>query len=486
MEIVIILSIVLLLTAVSSFINRYRLLVAVNVLGHLAVFGCALKLVVRIVNTGSIVKVGELFYADALSGLFIIIIALINFVSVMYSAGYIGSNLREKEISPKKARTYYVLFNLFSLTMFLVPIVDNLGMVWVAIEMTTLVSALLVGFYNKKNSLEAAWKYIIICSVGITLALFGTILFYYTVSLQGGIKTLNWSDIVLVAHKLDPKMLKVAFLFILVGYGTKVGLAPMHTWLPDAYSQAPAPISALLSGVLAKAAFYAIIRFMVIVNKCAGAQFSGNLLVLLGILSLGVAAGFILVQKDIKRLLAYSSIEHLGIISLGLGFGGPMGVFGALLHIINHAFTKPLMFFGAGNVVRAYKTKNINVIRGVINRMPFTGIILCLGSFALAGAVPFSLFISEVIILISGFLKGRYLEIALCIIFIAIIFSALIYHFSRILFGRKPDNVPAADEPLLGKISLIILFGFICVFGIVIPGFVNKLLLSCVTIINGV
>ncbi len=486
MEIVIILSIVLLLSAVSSFINRYMLLVAVNALGHLAVFACALRLVARIVNIGMPVTVGKLFYADALSGLFIIVIALINFVSALYSGGYIAGDLKEKEISWKKAKTFYVLFNLFSFTMFLVTIVNNLGVVWVAIEMTTLVSAFLVGFYNKKNSLEAAWKYIIICSVGITLALFGTILFYYTVSLHGGIKTLNWSDILAVADKLDPKILKVAFLFILVGYGTKAGLAPMHTWLPDAHSQAPAPISALLSGVLLKTALYAIVRFMVIVNKCVGAQFTGNLLVLFGIVSLGVAAGFILVQRDLKRLLAYSSVEHLGIISLGLGFGAQIGVYGALLHIINHALTKPLMFFGAGNVVKAYKTNNINVIKGVINRMPFTGIILCLGAFALAGAVPFSIFISEVIIIISGFLKGRYLVIALCIIFIAVIFSALTYHFSRILFGRKPENVPAADEPLLGKISLIILFAFICVFGIVIPGFVNKLLLSCVAIINGV
>jgi hydrogenase-4 component F len=486
MEIFIIISIALILSAASLCIHKYRLLVVINVAGHLAILVLALGLVARIVNSGEPVKVAGLFYADALSGLFIITIAGINFASMLYSAGYIAGDLKEGEISQKKAKTYYVLFNLFSLTMFLVTVVNNLGMVWVAIEMTTLVSAFLVGFYNKKTSIEAAWKYIIICSVGITLALFGTILFYYTASFHGGIRTMNWSDMLLVANKLDPKILKVAFLFVLVGYGTKAGLAPMHTWLPDAHSQAPAPISALLSGVLLKTALYAVLRFTVIINKCIGSQYCGNLLILFGVLSLGVSAGFILVQKDLKRLLAYSSVEHIGIISLGFGFGGPIGVYGALLHIINHAATKPLMFFGAGNIVKAYKTNNINIIRGVIKTMPFTGIVLSVGVFALAGAVPFSLFISEIIILISGFLKGAYAATVLCSVFIAVIFAALVYHFSKILYGRKQETVPVRGEPFLGKVSFIMLLTLIFGFGVRIPGFIHKLLLSCVAIINRV
>jgi len=297
---------------------------------------------------------------------------------------------------------------------------------------------------------------------------------------------LNWSGIFLVAKSLDPKIVKIAFLFILVGYGTKAGLAPLHTWLPDAHSQAPAPISALLSGVLLKTAIYAILRFTIIVNKCIGSSYSGNLLILFGILSLGISAAFILVQKDAKRLLAYSSVEHLGVISLGLGFGGVTALYGAFFHIFNHAVTKSLMFFGVGNVVKRYKTTNLSMIRGVISAMPFTGVMLVLGLFALAGSVPFSIFVSEFIILFSGFLKGYYLACALFVFFLAVIFAALVSHFSGILFGRRPDAVLREGEPLLGKMSFIFLFIFIATMGLFIPGFLNQLLSSAVGIVNGV
>ena len=200
-----------------------------------------------------------------------------------------------------------------------------------------------MGFYNTKKSVEAAWKYVIICSVGLTFALFGTILFYYAAS-SHGLRSLNWTDMMAAAPALDPRILKVAFLFIIAGYGTKAGFAPMHTWLPDAHSQAPAPISAMLSGVLIKTSIFAILRFAVILNKSTAAGFTGHLFIVFGAVSLVVAAGFVLVQKDIKRLLAYSSIEHVGIIAMGFGFGGPLGSLGALFHIFNHAVTKSAMF----------------------------------------------------------------------------------------------------------------------------------------------
>ncbi|TBR19779.1 hydrogenase 4 subunit F [bacterium] len=350
--------------------------------------------------------------------------------------------------------------------MFFVPAVNNLGLLWVAIELTTLVSAFLVGFYNSKESIEAAWKYIIICSVGIIFALLGTIIFSYGFLVSTGTKSLNWSDMVTSAARMDVNILKIAFIFILVGYGTKAGLAPMHTWLPDAHSQAVAPISALLSGVLLKTAIYAILRFGIIVIKGAGFAYFSHLMILLGLLSLAISCGFILVQKDLKRLLAYSSIEHIGIISVGFGLGAPLAVAGAAVHILNHAVSKSLMFFGAGNIVSTYKNHNMHVIRGVMKVLPFSGFMVLMGVFALTGFPPFSVFISEIFIIIAAFTGGSYWIAALLLLFLTIIFGAFIYHFGKMLFGNLPKGMAAEGEPLSGKIAFLFLSVFICAAGI--------------------
>lgn len=446
---------------------------------------CSAWLAFGIAGSGHAIAYFNFFYIDSLSALFILTISVINFASALYSIGYISRDLSGGVISEKKARTYYVLFNLFAFSMYFVTCVNNLGMVWVAIEMTTLVSAFLVGFYNNKKSVEAAWKYIIICSVGITLALLGTILFYYTASRHGGIKSLNWSDMVSVAKNMDPKVLKIAFLFILVGYGTKAGLAPMHTWLPDAHSQALAPISALLSGVLLKTSIYAILRYVAIMNRCMDSRYCGDLLIFFGLLSVGVSAGFILAQKDLKRLLAYSSVEHIGIISIGCGIGGPIGLYGALFHVFNHAVNKALMFFTAGDIVKRYKTNEINAIHGVARTMPFAGVMAILGAFALAGSPPFSVFISEIIILVSGFKAGLYLPSVILLLLIAVIFAGIIYHFSRMIFGKRPEQISPGPEAMSAKSSYIFLFIFICLMGLAMPIFFNKLLISSAAIIRG-
>ncbi|PJC47628.1 MAG: hydrogenase 4 subunit F, partial [Candidatus Omnitrophica bacterium CG_4_9_14_0_2_um_filter_42_8] len=282
----------------------------------------SILLLKKTVLSGGVKLCGDFIYLDALSAFFIFVISVVAFAAALYSVGYIRKDIEKGIISEKKARVYYILFNLFCCSMLFVPAVNNLGILWVAIEMTTLISAFLVGFYNSKESVEAAWKYIIICSVGIIFALLGTILFYYAFSLSGGTRSLNWSIIAAGAANMDKNILKVAFIFILVGYGTKAGLAPMHTWLPDAHSQAVSPISALLSGVLLKTAIYAILRFGIIIIKGVGFAYFSNLMILFGMISLAISCGFILVQKDLKRLLAYHSVEHVGIISIGLGIGG--------------------------------------------------------------------------------------------------------------------------------------------------------------------
>jgi len=471
--------------AVSVFLFRkHKGIGLFNACGHFVILCVVMQFVYNLVAAGKPLLIYNFFYVDALGAFFILVISLINFASSLYSVEYIKEDLKEGHISERKSGVYYLLFNLFTFTMFFVTVVDSLGLVWVAIEMTTLVSAFLVGFYNNKKSIEAAWKYIIICSVGITFALMGTILFYYTASTHAGINTINWTDMVSTAQKLDPRVVKIAFLFILAGFGTKAGLVPMHTWLPDAHSQAPAPISALLSGVLLKTAIYAILRYAIIVNKCIGPQFTSNLFIFFGLLSLGVSAGFIIAQKDIKRLLAYSSVEHVGIITLGLGFGGPVGLYAALLHIFNHAVTKSLMFFGAGNIVKTYKTNNMNIIRGVIKVMPFVGALVVLGVFALGGSPPFSIFISEIMILIAGFQNRFYIQSFIFLVFAVIIFGALIFRFSRVLLGKKPEGIDSCKQPLSTKISFIFLFGFMFVLGFVIPGFLNNILTLCVEIIK--
>ena len=430
----------------------------------------------RIALAGRVDSFLGFIYLDTLSAFFIFVISVVAFAAALYSIGYIRKDTEKGIISEKKARIYYCLFNLFCFSMFLVPAVNNLGMLWVAIEMTTLISAFLVGFYNSKDSVEAAWKYIIICSVGIIFALLGTILFSYAFSLSGGIKSLNWSDMTASAARMDKNILKLAFIFVLVGYGTKAGLAPMHTWLPDAHSQAVAPISALLSGVLLKTAIYAILRFGIIVINGVGFAYFGNLMIMFGLISLAISCGFILVQKDLKRLLAYSSIEHIGIISIGFGLGAPLAVAGALLHVFNHAVTKSFMFFGAGNIVSAYKKHNMNAIRGVIKALPFTGIMMLLGVFVLTGFPPFSVFISEMMIIIAAFIHGSYLIASALLLFLAVIFGAFIYHFGKMLFGNLPKSMPTTGERLSGKLAFLFLFFQVCAVGIALL-FIKKDLL---------
>lgn len=473
MQILFILGIPLALAAAALLIKKQKVLGVVNSIGYLIILLLSAALFGKILFSENISSFFSFIRVDALSAFFILVISIVAFATALYSIGYIDKDVKTGAISKRKAGIYYLLFNLFCFSMFFVPSVNNLGMLWVGIEMTTLISAFLVGFYNKKESVEAAWKYIIICSVGIIFALLGTILFSYAYSLAGGAKSLNWTDMVAASSSMNKNILKLAFIFILVGYGTKAGLAPMHTWLPDAHSQAVSPISALLSGVLLKTAVYAILRFGIIVVKGAGFSYFGQLMILLGLISLIISSGLILVQKDLKRLLAYSSIEHIGIIAIGFGLGSPLAIAAAFLHVFNHAVTKSFMFFGAGNIVSAYRKHNMNAIRGVVKILPFTGIMLLLGVFALTGFPPFSIFISEIMIIIAAFIKGSYFIAGLLLLFLAVIFGAFIHHFTKILFGNAPKNMTRINEPLSAKIAFLFLALLICSAGI-IAVFINK------------
>lgn len=462
-----------------------RLLGAISIVG-LATIVLTTVLIARQVFAGSNVVWGQFIFIDALSSLILCLVAIIGFMVALYSLGYLAHDIQEGQLSERRLKYYYFSLYIFVFTMFLVLVSANLGIMWVAVEGTTLATALLVGFYNKRNSLEAAWKYIIICTVGIIFALFGTILLHYAaVSVTGESGSLDWQTLRRVARQLDPKLLKLAFIFVLVGYGTKAGLAPMHTWLPDAHSQAPSPISAMLSGVLLNCAFYGIIRFHLIITEALGPQFSSNLILFFGVLSIAVALPFILVQHDIKRLLAYSSVEHMGIIAAAVGLGSKLALYGAFLHMINHALTKSSLFFIVGNVCQHYRTKRIIRIKGLVKTMPITGPALVIGGLAIAGSPPFSIFMSEFIIISSGFAQGRNVVSSLILILITLIFTGVIYATSNMALGTPPSRVKVGEQGDFAVAFVLISLLPVAILGVYIPEFIQTILQQVTAVFRG-
>jgi hydrogenase-4 component F len=368
---------------------------------------------------------------------------------------------------------------------------------WIGIEATTIVSALLIGlgFHKRPLAVEAAWKYIILCTVGITFALLGTFITYYaSTAVMGTEGALNWTVLKGVAHQLNPETMKLAFIFVLVGYGTKAGLAPVHNWLPDAHSQAPSPISALLSGILLNTAFYGIMRFVSIVEPSTGDVFTGNLLIIFGLISLGISAIFILVQENYKRLLAYSSIEHMGIISLGIGIGGPVGIYGALLHILNHALAKPLLFFASGKIQSRFGSTNIANVNGVLSSMPLLGTLTFIGALSLSGTPPFNIFVSEFTVLKAGVDKGLWPVVVLFLIFVVIVFYGVLSGFGRMLFGRPEEaiGVTAGHHHVatvnignaLSSGIMIVMAIAVIVMGLNVPGFIDNTIRTCVHVLG--
>ena len=365
-----------------------------------------------------------------------------------------------------------------------------MGIMWIAIEATTLASAFLVGFYNNKNAIEAAWKYVIICSVGIAIALLGIIFLHLSYADYSNLKgiQLDWTALYFNAQALNSPILKFAFIFILIGFGTKAGLAPMHTWLPDAHSQAPSPISAMLSGVLLNTAMYAIIRAVAIVNKNLGSGiYTGRLMIVIGLLSIATAAVFILTQKDYKRLLAYSSIEHMGIIAFSIGIFTPASIFAALLHMINHSFTKSMLFFSSGSVFLKYDTKVISKVKNVLKTLPVSGTAMLLGIFAIAGTPPFSVFSSELNVIVSVFLNKQYVLGSLFIVLIASVFIGLAFAMFRMFYPveGKSDKVKANEPNVFMTAVIFTLLIIILVTGIYIPVEVKQLISAAQKIITG-
>jgi len=459
-----------------------------NLLAFGVVAALAVAVAAQVVGSGEVRALDGFLRADALSALVINLIAFVAVACGIYAVGYFRREERENRVNEGQLRRYYVLSPLFVSAMLLVPLADSLGVMWVATEATTLASVLLVTFYNQKTSFEAGWKYIIIGSLGISLALFGTVITYYAAATASGPEThssMNWSELVKVAKKFDPAAMRLAFTFVLLGYGTKAGLAPMHTWKPDAYEQAPVPTATLLGAGFINCAIYGIARFKVLAATCVGAGFPGKLLAGFGVASILVAAPFVLTQRNFRRVLAYSSIDHAGIMAAGLGFGGKLGALGVALHMLFHAVTKPLMFFCAGNVQQHYATPYFRKVHGVIHTLPWTGGLFLVATLALTGTPPFSIFQSEFKILSAALAGGYVWAAALFIAGVVTIFAGFLTHMAKLNLGAAQADVSAGSECpwKLGAMALVA--AAVIMLGVWLPGPIYHLVDQAARIIGG-
>jgi len=416
-----------------------------------------------------------------LDGLNIILLLLTTFLTLLisiYAVNYLNGDVAHHKITKTRIRIFYMLTNIFAFTMLLALTTGNIGIMWIAVEATTLASAFLVGFYNRSRSIEAAWKYIMICSVGIALAFIGIILIHLSsLSTIHEEQYLNLPFLLQSAQLLDTQTLRLAFIFVLIGFGTKAGLAPMHSWLPGAHSQAPSPISALLSGVLLNTAMYPIIRTTALLNiNTQSTAYTATPLLILAVLSILVASYLIITQREYKSLLAYSSIEHMGIIALALAIHSPLAIYGALLHIINHSLTKTMLFLTTGNILHIYQNGEISNVKALLKVSPFTGVAFLIGLFAIAGTPPFSIFTSEFTILTAIFQEGSFILGAVLAVLLAIIFSSIIYTISPIFYGKKDDTCQTVPfKNISGNLVILFLMISILISGLFTPQFLVDL-----------
>jgi hydrogenase-4 component F len=412
-------------------------------------------LAVDIVHGKPMSALGGVLRADALSAFMVIVIGVIATLSTWQGVRYLGAEIAAGRCTRRHAALYSVLVQAFVATMLLAVLAANLGVLWVAIEATTVVTTFLVGHRRTRSSLEASWKYIVICSVGIAIAFLGTVLVYLaSLHVGHGPHPLDWTSLVAQSHQLNPGVMRLAFALIVIGYGTKVGLVPMHSWLPDAHSQAPAPVSALMSGVLLTVAFYAIMRFKVIADGALGPTFPRTLLVIVGLLSLLVAASLLLTQRDYKRMLAYHSVEHMGLIALGAAAGSPLAIAAVLLHILGHGLAKGVLFLASGEILLTEGTSEIERVPALLSRRPVLGGIFGFGLFALLGFPPFSLFVSELNMLRAEFQVGLGWAAAVSLVCMAVIFAAVMTHGRHLLLGPRGTDAPTMT-PALVAVPLI-------------------------------
>jgi hydrogenase-4 component F len=438
---------------VLAALPNYRVSAAFNVLASFLAFVAAASLFVAHPAPGSYLLV------DDLNIVFVVLSTFVGFTTSIFSASYIGHELDTGRLTPVYLRFYHAMYQMMMFGMNLALLVNNIGLMWVAIELATLATVLMVGIYRTHEALEAAWKYFILASVGIAFALFGTILVYMSALpvVGEGVQGMTWTTLVAHVAAFDPALLSVAFVFLFLGYGTKVGLAPLHAWLPDAHAEGPTPISAVLSGLLLNVALYAILRFKTLMALNSHAIAPGPLMVTMGLLSLIFAAFMLYRRRDIKRLFAYSSIEHMGIIVFAFGMGGPLANFAGLLQMTMHSLTKSAIFFTVGHVAQVKGTQKIAEIKGLSVTHPVLGFALLAGVLAIAGAPPLGIFMSEFLVVSSTFARAPLLAIAM-VFGLLIAFGALLLRVQGFAFGEPTGStapVRASYVPIFAHLALV-------------------------------
>jgi len=405
----------------------------------------------------------DTFIVDGFNVYFIVLSTFVGFTTSISSASYIGHELETGRLTMPFLRFYHTMFQAMMGAMNLALVANNIGLLWVGLEVATLMTVILVGIYRTPAAIEAAWKYFILGSVGISLAFFGTILIY--IAAQGvlgeGLPSMAWSRLEAAAAQFDPALLSLAFVFFLVGYGTKVGLVPLYAWLPDAHAEGPTPISAVLSGLLLNVAMYALLRFKMVIAANPDVIPVGKIMAIMGLVSILFASFMLYRQRDIKRFFAYSSIEHMGIITFAFGVGGPLASLAGLLHMTMHSLTKSAVFFAVGHIAQAKGTRHFSEIRGLSVSHPLLAWGIALGAIAIAGLPPFGMFMSEFLIVTSTFAQEPLL-VGLLAIGLIVSFGAILLRLQDILFGEPSGAshpVTASVIPLFAHLSLVLVAG---------------------------
>jgi len=434
-----------------------------NTLMSLLTFIAAAVLTVGIVSEGPITAFGEQFFIDSFNVFLVALTAFVGFTTALFSRPYMRIEQHHGRLSSNMLRLYHSMYQLFTFTMLLALTTNNMGILWVAMEAATLTTVLLVSLYRTPASLEAAWKYFILCGVGIAQALFGTILLYFAAEklLGAGGNALLWTHLNEVKGQLEPTVLSLAFVFLLVGYGTKVGLVPLHNWLPDAHAEGPTPVSAVLSGLLLNVALYAVVRSKVLVDGALASHLAGNLMMGFGLLSVVVAAFFLSRQKDVKRMFAYSSIEHMGLMTFAFGMGGAVATFAALLHMTVHSLTKSAIFFTVGHAAQKTGSQLMENIRGLVDTNPTIGWGLMLGSLAILGVPPFGVFASEFLIITTAMHEHPWATPFL-LLALGVAFAAIFSRVQEMVFGETTGKRlphPPALIPVFVHLSLVLALG---------------------------
>jgi hydrogenase-4 component F len=467
-ELALVLAIPLAASVILALVGHLRVAAAVNVGGSLLTLLAAALLTIRVISEGPMQLFEQQFFVDPLNVFLIALTALVGFTTSVFSRPYMRIEHEHGKLSPNRLRLYHSMFQMFMCTMLVALSTNNLGILWVAMEAATLTTVLLVALYRTPASLEAAWKYFILCGVGIAQALFGTILIYFAAErVLGGAEhgALLWTNLDAVKSQLEPTVLSLAFVFVIVGYGTKTGLVPLHNWLPDAHAEGPTPVSAVLSGLLLNVALYAIIRCKVLVDGALGTHFAGYMMMGFGLLTVVVSSFYLSRQKDVKRLFGYSSIEHMGLITFAFGMGGPVASFAGLLHMTVHSLTKSAIFFAVGHASQMAGTQLIDEIQGLIKRSPTIGWGLMIGTLAILGMPPFGVFTSEFMLLTTS-IKHYPWATPFLLTALGVAFATMFSKVQGMVFG-EPTVRPLSHNPALLPVFLHL--GLVLVLGLWIP-----------------